>query len=110
MLRAELLHRDSTAVAAFDAGVMPNQAGLAPEQRFAVDQNRTDLLFGGWPPGGVDDFFHLVDRKRLAGFDWFDYSAAPSIGNSHHSCSGQAGLSRSNSARPPGAGAGAHTG
>lgn len=76
MLRAELHHlnlRDAEALAVFDAEVVPHRDALAPEHHFTVDQNRNDLLFGSWPPDGVDDFYHLVDRKRLAGFDWFDY-------------------------------------
>ncbi|MFO0799415.1 MAG: hypothetical protein U0804_18250 [Gemmataceae bacterium] len=76
MLRAELLDLalcGKEALELFDAEVRPHRAELDPGQQFAVDQNRSDLCLGGSLHDGIDDFYHLVDRKRLAGFDWFDY-------------------------------------
>ncbi|HWB14477.1 MAG TPA: hypothetical protein VG826_34950 [Pirellulales bacterium] len=75
MLKAELLHLDyahGEAIAVMAEVVSPRLPVLTPKERFAVEQNRSDLqLYVG--EGGADLFYNIVDQKRLVEFDWLDF-------------------------------------
>jgi hypothetical protein len=75
MLRAELLHLDlmhDEALTCMEKVVAPHLSALTPEERFGVEQNRSDLQF--YMPGAKTDlFYNVVDQKRLLSFEWLDY-------------------------------------
>ena len=75
MLKAEVLHLDfahDKALAVMTEVVSPRLAELLPEERFAVDQNRSDLQpYVGGPWG--DLFYNVVDQKRLVDFEWLNF-------------------------------------
>jgi hypothetical protein len=75
MLQAELLHlnrEDQKALHLFKDSVVPLKDCLDIEEQFVVEQNLADLEFSSWSPDAGNTFYSLVDRRRLAGFDWFD--------------------------------------
>lgn len=75
MLQAELLHlnrEDQNALRLFKDHVVPLKNLLDIEEQFVVDQNLADLEFSSWSPDAGNTFYRLVDRRRLASFDWFD--------------------------------------
>jgi hypothetical protein len=75
MLQAELLHLNfdhARAVGVLQDIVSPHLSALMPEERFAVEQNLSDLQF--YESGrGADLLYNVVDQKRLAHFEWLDY-------------------------------------
>jgi hypothetical protein len=75
ILRAELLHldrRDADALRWYRERVLPLKGQLGAEEQFVVEQNLADLEMHVWSPDATATFYNLVDRRRLAGFDWFD--------------------------------------
>jgi hypothetical protein len=75
MLRAELLHlnrQDREALQLYRDRVLPLKERLDAEEQFVLDQNLADLEMAVWSREGGDTFYSLVDRRRLAGFEWFD--------------------------------------
>jgi hypothetical protein len=75
MLRAELLHLEllhDEALSVMENVVIPHLPALTAEERFGVEQNRSDLQF--YSPGASTDlFYNVVDQKRLLNFEWLDY-------------------------------------
>lgn len=77
-LRAELLHlnrQDREALIWYRERVLPQKDQLDTEEQFVVEQNLADLEFSTWSPNAGTTFYGLVDRRRLAGFEWFDAEA-----------------------------------
>jgi hypothetical protein len=75
MLRAELLHlnrQDQEALQQFRDRIVPLKQRLDTEEQFVVEQNLADLEFSAWSHDAGKTFYSLVDRRRLAGYEWFD--------------------------------------
>jgi hypothetical protein len=75
MLKAELLYLDrqyGTALAYFQERVLPLKPSLETSEQFAVEQNLADLEFSTWSPTAGTTFYGSVDRRRIAGFEFFD--------------------------------------
>jgi hypothetical protein len=45
---------------------------LGTTERFAVEENYSDVQMGLLSPDGAKTFYHLVDRRRRIGFEWSD--------------------------------------
>jgi hypothetical protein len=75
LLQAELLSLDLSkkeALAHFEKVVLPHLRCLTAQERFAVEQNHSDLQLAA-SGSGTDLFYNLVDQKRLLNFEWLDY-------------------------------------
>jgi hypothetical protein len=75
MLKAELLYLDrqyGTALAYFQQRVLPLKPRLETSEQFVVEQNLADLGFSTWSPTAGMTFYGSVDRRRIAGFEFFD--------------------------------------
>jgi hypothetical protein len=75
LLKAELLHldiQDQKALDIFDAVLVPRMAKLSDDLRFIIENNRNDVAFSLFSPTSATDFYHLVDRQSLVGFDIWD--------------------------------------
>lgn len=75
LLQAELLHLDflyDDALTVMEKTVTPHLASLTAEERFGVEQNRSDLQFSSLRPDTAL-FYNVVDQKRLRDFEWLDY-------------------------------------
>jgi hypothetical protein len=70
LTRAELLHLDqkpTEALAIFDLNIVPAARQLPEEVRMIVEQNRTDVAFGGgFPTNEANRHYAQIDRRRLA--------------------------------------------
>jgi hypothetical protein len=75
MLRAELSYlnfQSFEAIEYFKSNVVPFQSTLSPSCQFVVQQNLATLEFANWSKEAHATFYDLIDRRRAAGFVWFD--------------------------------------
>jgi hypothetical protein len=74
-LRAELLFldgREAEALARFRERILPLSPQLTYQDQFVVEQNLAELEFSVFSPDAGVDFYNLVDRRRVAGFQMLD--------------------------------------
>lgn len=75
-LKAELYHlnrEDTVALTVLREDVLPKKLLLPQSVQFVVEGNLATLEMSVASTGGVSAFYHLVDARRKADYEWFDY-------------------------------------
>jgi hypothetical protein len=76
LFKAELLYlerQESAAVETIETLVQPRATGLPEPIRFVVEGNAAHVRWSSAEPGSTTASYHLVDRRRKARHEWFDY-------------------------------------
>src|SRR5579883_490516 len=75
LLKAELCHlsQDEEAALAVLTSLATQKNQLPETVQFAIEGNLAAVQMASSPGQGVNTFYHLVDRRRQAGFEWTDH-------------------------------------
>jgi len=81
LLRAELLylnHESKRALEVLKQEVLPQVNGLDSLDRLVLEENMVDVGLDLWAPEAFKEFYEVVDRRKIAGFEFSDSEALQS--------------------------------